>query len=214
MTWLEALCCQGFTNPCIAIYIHDQSLNVTWHIIISTHTYIISYHDSIPLLDHVLSYHLMQHLLYTTHHNIRKNWNLKSNHPIGICGNIASLKVRLLTPCTRLWEGAKSLKQQAKIYDNTATFRSSWDKAEHCQYFRDSRLLALQPFTLRFVLELHYELKFRMTSWVPDVRGRRVVGPPGWVDAANHKRQAKLDPRKQIWHERSAYLRFQQRDER
>ena len=28
-----------------------------------------------------------------------------------------------------------------------------------------------------------------MTSWVPDVRGRRVAGPPGWVDVANHKHQ-------------------------
>lgn len=126
----------------------------------------------------IISCHAVSSAQHTSPHHI----NLKSKvaNQIGICGNIASLKVRLLTPCTRLWEGAKSLKRQTKI----CNFQ---------KFMRQVRTLSvlpglpsLQPFSPS---PFGYDLKFRMTSWVPDVRGRRVAGPPGWVDVANHKHQ-------------------------
>lgn len=111
-----------------------------------------------------------------------------SNHQIGICGNIASLKVRLLTPCTRLWEGAKSLKQQTNIYDNTEWLQLSEVHEASENIVSTSRTpisSALQPFTLRLWPQVPNDF---LGAW----RSRKESCWPSWLGRCSKPQTPRL----------------------
>ena len=133
----------------------------------------------------IISCHAVSSAQHTSPHHI----NLKSKvaNQIGICGNIASLKVRLLTPC-RLWEGAKSLKQQTNIYDNTEWLQLSEVREASENIVSTSRTpisSALQPFTLRLWPQVPNDF---LGAW----RSRKESCWPSWLGGCSKPQTPRL----------------------